>query len=73
MSKLDELKVLNCCPTRYSTGDMDKDVDKRAKMLQGVYKITTMGLFRGRQGTEAKLGIVVGQVRAESSENNVGF
>ena len=128
VSKLAELKVLNCCPTRYSTGDRDKAVDKRAKMLQAEYrkkakdtdrkyggteegiigpvenklrqygdiqglvvgafgegsedlhslvqtiaesKVTTMGLSRGREGTEAELGIVVGQVRRMLSTASV--
>ena len=38
VSKLAELKVLNCCPTRYSPGDRDRAVNKRAKLLQGEYR-----------------------------------
>ena len=37
VSKLAELKVINCCQTRYSPGE-DKAVDKRARLLQGEYK-----------------------------------
>ena len=33
--RLAELKVINCCQTRYSTGDKIKAVDKRARLLQG--------------------------------------
>ena len=128
MSKLAELKVLNCCPTRYSPGARDKAVDKRARLLQGEYrkkakdtdrkyggteegvigpvenklrqfgeiqglvvgafgegsedlhslvqtiaesKVTAMGLSRGRQGTEAEVGVVVGQVRRMISTASV--
>ena len=35
VNKLAELKVINCCPTRYSPGARDKAVDKRARLLQG--------------------------------------
>ena len=120
VSRLAELKVLNCCPTRYSPGDRDRAVNKRAKLLQGEYrkkardtdrkygdtvegtigpverklqqygdiqglvvgafgegsedlhtlvqtmaesKVNAMGLARGREGTDAELGIVVGQIR----------
>ena len=37
-STLAELKVINCCPTRYSLGDRAKAVDKRANLLQNEYK-----------------------------------
>ena len=37
-SRLAELKVLNCCPSRYSLSDKGKAVDKRARLLQGEYK-----------------------------------
>ena len=120
VSKLAELKVINCCQTRYAPGDGDKSVDKRAKLLQGEYKkkardadrkyggtaegtigpvetkllqygdlqglvvaafgegsedlhrlvqiiaestVNNMGLAWGREGTEAEMGKVVGQVR----------
>ena len=38
VSRLAELKVLNCCPTRYTPGGRDKAVDRRARLLQGEYK-----------------------------------
>ena len=128
VSKLAELKVINCCPTRYSPGEGDKAVDKRAKLLQGEYrkkardadrkfggtaegtigpvetkllqygelqglvvgafgegsedlhslvqiiaesKVNSMGLARGREGTEAEMGKVVGQVRRMLSTASV--
>ena len=36
--RLAELKVINCCPSRYSSGDKVKAVDKRANLLQGEYR-----------------------------------
>ena len=36
--RLAELKVLNCCPSRYSLGERGKAVDKRARLLQGEYR-----------------------------------
>ena len=36
--RLAELKVLNCCPTRYTTGHRAKAVDRRANLLQGEYR-----------------------------------
>ena len=36
--KLAELKVINCCSTRYSPGQRIKAVDKRANLLQGEYR-----------------------------------
>lgn len=38
VSKLAELKGINCCPTCYTPGDRDKVVDKKAKLLHGEYK-----------------------------------
>ena len=35
---LAELKIINCCPSRYSVGVDQKGVDKRAGLLQGEYK-----------------------------------
>ena len=31
--RLAELKVVNCCPSRYSSGDKVKAVDRRANLL----------------------------------------
>ena len=36
--RLAELKVVNCCPSRYSSGDKVKAVDRRANLLQSEYK-----------------------------------
>ena len=36
--KLAELKVINCCSTRYSPGQRGKAVDRRANLLQGEYR-----------------------------------
>ena len=36
--RLAEVKVLNCCPTRYSTGHYAEAVDRRANLLQGEYR-----------------------------------
>ena len=131
VTRLAELKVINCCQTRYSTGDRVKAVDKRARLLQGEYKkkakdvdrlyggtkertkegtgpvenklsqygdlqglvvgafgegsedlhglvqllaeskVKAMGLSRGREGTEAELGMLVGQIRRMLSTVNV--
>ena len=38
VSRLAELKVINCCPTRYPPGAGDKAVDRRAHLLQGEYR-----------------------------------
>ena len=37
VNRLAELKVLNCCPSRYSPRDKVKAVDKRARLLQDEY------------------------------------
>ena len=37
-SRLAELKVINCCPTRYAPGQNGKAVDRRARLLHGEYK-----------------------------------
>ena len=37
-SRLAELKIINCCPTRYSAGDRAKAVDKRARLLPNEYR-----------------------------------
>ena len=52
VSKLAELKVLNCCPTRYSPGVRDKAVDKRARLLQGEYRKKAKDTDRKYGGTE---------------------
>ena len=39
--KLAELKVINCCFTRYSPGQRVKAVDRRANLLQGEYRRKT--------------------------------
>ena len=39
--KLAELKVINCCSTRYSPGQRVKAVDRRANLLQGEYRRKT--------------------------------
>ena len=36
--RLAELKVINCCRTRYTPGDRLRAVEKRAKLLPGKYK-----------------------------------
>ena len=36
--KLAELKVINCCSTRYSSGQRGKAVDRRANLIQGEYR-----------------------------------
>ena len=51
VSKLAELKVINCCPTRYLPWDEDKTVDKRAKLLQGEYKKKARDTDRKYGGT----------------------
>ena len=128
MTRLAELKVINCCQTRYTPGDRTKAVDRRAKLLQGEYKkkardvdklyggtregetgpvenklnqygdlqglvvgafgegsedlhnrvqllaesmVMAMGLARGRGGSEAELGLHVGQIRRVISIANV--
>ena len=128
VSRLAELKVINCCQTRYLPGAGPKAVDRRAKLLQGEYlrkareadtqylgiakgqvgpvenkllqygdinglvvgafgegsedlhtlvqiiaeaRVTAMGLARGRPGTEAELGLVVGQVRRMLSTTSI--
>ena len=38
MKRLAELKVINCCPSRYSSGDRIKAVDRRSNLLQGEYR-----------------------------------
>ena len=38
VNRLAELKVINCCSSRYPLGKRDKAVDKRANMLQGEYR-----------------------------------
>ena len=37
--RLAELKVINCCPSRYPPGRSDKAVDRRAGLLQGEYRL----------------------------------
>ena len=37
-NRLAELKVINCCLSRYPIGDRGKAVDRRAGLLQGEYK-----------------------------------
>ena len=37
VSRLAELKVINCCPTRYTLGARTKAVNRRANLLQGEY------------------------------------
>ena len=126
--RLAELKVINCCQTRYTPGDRTRAVDKRSKLLAGEYrkkardvdrlyggaregvagavenrllqfgdlqglvvgafgegsddlhslvqllaesKVTAMGLTRGRGGTEAEIGVLVGQIRRMLSTTNV--
>ena len=128
VSRLAELKVINCCPTRYPLGTRTKAVDRRANLLAGEYrekarkadrnyvgtdedvvgpvenkllqygdlqglvvgafgegsedlhsfvqviaeaKVSAMGLARGREGTEAELGIIVGQARRMLSTTSV--
>ena len=128
VSRLAELKVISCCPTRYPSVAGAKAVDRRSNLLQGEYKkkardadkqyvgtaegsvgpvenkllqygdlqglvvgafgegsqdlhtlvqtiaeakVKSLGLARGRQGTEAELGIVVGQVRRMLSTTSV--
>ena len=36
--RLAELKVINCCPTRYPLGDRSKAVEKRASLLPNEYR-----------------------------------
>ena len=36
--RLAELKVINCCPSRYSAGEQQKGVDRRARLLQAEYR-----------------------------------
>ena len=119
-NRLAELKVLNCCLSRYPPGNRAKAVDRRANLLQGEYRrkarnadriygghnsdnigpverkllqfgdvigivvgafgegsedlhdliqqlaesrARSMGLRRGRESSEAELGIIVGQIR----------
>ena len=38
VNRLAELKVINCCPTRYPLGGREKAVDRRASLLQGEYR-----------------------------------
>ena len=38
MKRLAELKVLNCCLSRYTTGHRAKAVDSRANLLHGEYR-----------------------------------
>ena len=36
--RLAELKVINCCPTRYPLGDKSKAVERRANLLPNEYR-----------------------------------
>ena len=56
VSRLAELKVINCCQTRYLPGAGPKAVDRRAKLLQGEY------LRKAREADTQYLGIAKGQV-----------
>ena len=38
VSRLAELKIINCCPTRYPSGRGDKAVNRRAHLLQSEYR-----------------------------------
>ena len=38
VNRLAELKVINCCLSRYPVGDREKAVDRRAGLLQGEYR-----------------------------------
>ena len=58
MTRLAELKVINCCQTRYSTGDKYKAVDKRARLLQGEYKKKAKDVDRQYGGTREGIGPV---------------
>ena len=51
VTRLAKLKVINCCQTRYSTGDRVKAVDKRARLLQGEYRKKAKDVDRLYGGT----------------------
>ena len=126
--KLAELKILNCCSSRYQVGERQKGVDRRARLLAAEYRrkaknvdkdfvgtadgevgpverklaeygellglvigawgegsedlhdllqviaqgrLGAMGLARGRPGSEAELGVIMGQVRRRLSVASV--
>ena len=128
VTRLAELKVLNCCPSRYQVGARERAVDIRAHELPAAYRkkardvdrlyvgtqvgevgpvqrklegygdlqglvvgafgegsedlhslvqamatsrVASVGLARGRPGTEAELGLVVGQIRRRLSVTSV--
>ena len=56
VSRLAELKVISCCPTRYLPGAAGKAVDKRSHLLQGEY------LKKARNADSQYVGTEEGQV-----------
>ena len=56
---LAELKVLSCCPTRYSPASQVRAVDRRARALNGEYRVKAIGVDRQYGGVaEGVLGPV---------------
>ena len=55
VSRLAELKVIICCPTRYLPGATVKAVEKRAFLLQGEYK-------KARNADSQFVGTAAGQM-----------
>ena len=57
--RLAELKVINCCSSRYQVGETQKGVDKRARLLQGEYRRKARNVDREFVGTpEGEVGPV---------------
>ena len=51
--RLAELKIINCCPSRYQVGDKQKAVDRRANLLANEYRKKARTVDRDYGGTMA--------------------
>ena len=51
--RLAELKLINCCPSRYNAGEKQKAVDKRSNLLQAEYLRKARNVDRDIGGDEA--------------------
>ena len=59
VTRLAELKVLNCCQSRYQVGSRDRAVDRRARLLSGEYRRKAKDVDRLYVGTpEGEVGPV---------------
>ena len=59
VTRLAELKVINCCPSRYQVGARERAVDRRANLLPGEYRKKARDVDRRYVGTpEGEVGPV---------------